>query len=484
MFRIYRCVVILCFFSTKLFGQEGLFSSSIIYSTDVDASVADSITTVSVAEIFIEGNHKTRPTTIYRELQFAKGETYYLSILAEHLLSSKNALMRTGLFRQVSLSLLRNKNNEVSVSINVEERWYIFPMPFAKPVDYSFMEWVGDGNRSFNRINYGLRVAHRNFAGRNDKLHLNFVNGFTRQVGLQYGGFNLDKALKWTAGFNIQHGKKRAVDFTTAGNKRLAIHTANNDFVYSFYHAAIDISYRRAIKTAHSFGVSYTAENIADTVFKINADYDKASKNLRFVNFYYRLSYADVDIIAYPTKGRLTEITAIKKGYSHNVSLWQVSAKNSLTWPVGKNYIFNLRTAAMIKLPFDQPRFTKTFIGHEGMFMQGYEDYLIDGVAGGYTKASIARPLLARTIYAPKAMLPQKLQRFRALPFQLYVRGFINTGYVYDPQPAIASLSNKALCSAGIALDVVAFADWVIKIEWSLNLVGQNGLYLHPHNSF
>ena len=40
------------------------------------------------------------------------------------------------------------------------------------------------------------------------------------------------------------------------------------------------------------------------------------------------------------------------------------------------------------------------------------------------------------------------------------------------------------LYSAGVGLDIIAFADLVIKIEWSFNEIGQNGLYLHQHEKF
>jgi outer membrane protein assembly factor BamA len=481
----YFLLLSICCFATAFCHAQNTVGVPVIFTTDIESTPFDSVQQLTVSKITIDGNGKTKAAIIHRELGIQEGEIHTLSLLAEQLITAKNALMRSGLFRNVSLSLLRPAPHEVHISVWVEERWYLFPMPFIKPVDYSFMEWVTDKNRSYRRINYGMHLTHRNFTGRNDKLNLSVVNGFSQQFGLQYYGLFLDKALKWYSNFGVYYGRSRAVNAINDNNRRISVHTANNDFVHSYFRAHAEVNYRPAIKTRHAFGIGFVQERAADTIFTLSPGYSPQARNMRFFDFFYRMSYADVDLMAYPTKGRITEIGVIKKGFSRSISLWQVNAKNALAWPVLKNkYIFNLRSAAMLKLPFDQPRITKNFIGTEGMFLQGYEDYMIEGVAGGYVKASIARPLFGKTFYAPAKFVPAKLQRFRAVPFKLYARAFINTGYVYDPHPELHSLSNRLLCSAGLGLDVVAFADWVVKIEWSFNLLGQNGLYLHPHNSF
>ena len=116
-------------------------------------------------------------------------------------------------------------------------------------------------------------------------------------------------------------------------------------------------------------------------------------------------------------------------------------------------------------------------------FLQGYEGYVIDGVAGGYMKASFAVPLLDKVLNMPLNKF-SFLDRWSKLPFKVYAKAFINSGYVYNQHSGSNTLSNKMLYSGGFGLDIITLTDLVIKLEWSFNLLGQNGLYLHPSNSF
>jgi hypothetical protein len=112
--------------------------------------------------------------------------------------------------------------------------------------------------------------------------------------------------------------------------------------------------------------------------------------------------------------------------------------------------------------------------------MQGYEYYVIDGVAGGYLKATLARKLVNFKIKLPgtKKIAPQKI------PFSIYGRIFGNTGYTYNPDPVNSSLSNKMLYSGGFGIDITTIYDFTLKLDWSFNQVGQNGIFIHKKSVF
>ena len=59
-----------------------------------------------------------------------------------------------------------------------------------------------------------------------------------------------------------------------------------------------------------------------------------------------------------------------------------------------KENLFQPRISGTIKFPFPQPYFNQRLFGYSDFFMQGYEYYVIDGVAGGYVKATVTRELL------------------------------------------------------------------------------------------
>jgi hypothetical protein len=118
------------------------------------------------------------------------------------------------------------------------------------------------------------------------------------------------------------------------------------------------------------------------------------------------------------------------------------------------------------------------FVGHNEMFLQGYEAYTIDGVAGGFAKASIHRRILDRRFGVKIKKLPQ----LASVPVKIYVKGFANAGYIYNEQRGNNYLNNTLLRSAGVGLDIVLFYDFTFHFEWSLNGIGRNGLYLSERN--
>ena len=122
-------------------------------------------------------------------------------------------------------------------------------------------------------------------------------------------------------------------------------------------------------------------------------------------------------------------------------------------------------------------------MGSGGMFMQGYENYVIDGVAGGYVKATFAKQLFRKILRLP-APKWETLKALHSLPVRIYAKAFINAGYSYQQHTGTNSLNNRMLYSGGLGLDIITLTDLVIKLEWSYNLLGQNGVYLHPGNSY
>jgi len=465
-------------------AQSPVAGSASIVSTDDIVSPGDSSFQPSgasrqfvIRNIIISGNKRTHPNIILRELPMKIDEGYSLEVISRQFQKARKQLMNTGLFTNVVVSLRSISSNDVFVNIEVEEKWYIWPQPFIKPVDKNFHQWWTEKDRNMDRINYGIRLSHNNFTGRNDKLRLNVMNGYTKQLGLQYYGLYLDNRLRWSVNGGFSIGKNREVNYMTKENK--SIPAKDDNYLRSYSSWFAELSFRPAIKTKHTFGFAYTYENFADTILKLNPYFSKGSSTFRYPELTYRLSYYDVDFIPYPTKGYIGEIILKKKGFSDDLNLWQMTLKGSGTWPVGKNY-FNLRALGMLKLPFNQAYMTRQFLGSEDQFMQGYEYYVVDGVAGGYTKATFARPILTTHFRIPS----QRLQRLNYIPLKIYAKTYIDAGYVYSNHPGDNQLTNKFLYSGGVGLDIITFTDFVIKLEWSFNRLGENGLYLHRRDYF
>lgn len=461
-------------------AQMSLAANALLYSTDEStAAVSDTLTQFIIKDILITGNRKTKAFVVFRELPFKADEQYPLNEIVDKFAQAKQQLMNTGLFRSVVVSLKSLQGYDVYVSIDVKERWYLYPIPLLKTVDRNINEWVVTQKMDLSRINYGLKLTYKNFTGRNDRLYANLVNGFTKQVVLRYDGLYLDNKLKWTANFNVAWGKNHEIVYNTVADKQVA-YKNNNEYANSFLRTQLEVIYRPAIKTRHIFGVGYVFDDVADTLFQLNQNYSFQSGAVRYPEMYYRLSHFGVDFIPYPKRGYVAEGMLLKRGFHSQMNLWQLSAMGSGYWPLNRNYTFNLRAAGMLKLPFRQTFVTKQLLGYNNMFLQGYEYNVVDGVAGGYVKTVLMRQLFNTAIRIPS----KRWERLNYMPIALYAKGYGNAGYVYNPEPGRNYLNNRMLYSCGLGLDIVLFNDVVLKLEYSANQFRQKGLYFHNRDYF
>ncbi len=433
-----------------------------------------------VRKIYITGNRKTKEPVILREIPFKSGDEYLISDLVKKFEIARRQLMNTLLFHEVVVSLKSFELYNVDIAVEVKERWYLFPIPYFKIVDRNLNEWLVEHNARLDRINYGLKLYYNNATGNNDKLNMYLVNGYTKQISMNYDRLYIDKRMKWGLNVGFAKGKNREVNYDTYNNKQLFFKDTNN-FVRSFFKANADLTYRRAIKTRHRIGISFVQENVTDTIVALNPLYFKnESDKIVFPEVYYSMSYTDVDYIPYPLVGYMAEFSFSKRGFNKTVNLWQLTVKASGSWKISDKAYFSTKISGIIKLPFKQPYFNQRLLGYNDFFMQGYEYYVVDGVAGGYIKTSVTRELFNFYIHAKR----KKQEDVLHIPFRIYAKAFTNAGYMHHPTPGANSLNNKMLYSGGVGIDIITHYDFTVKLEWSFNQIGQNGLYLHRRSFY
>lgn len=433
-----------------------------------------------IRNIFIVGNRKTKASIVLREIPFKIGDHFQLQQLVTKFEDARRQLMNTTLFHEVTVALKGFDGYNVDVLVEVKERWYIFPVPYFRMVDRNMNQWLVEHKASLDRVNYGVKLIYNNVTGYNDKLNVWLMSGYTRQVSLSYDRLYFDRQMKWGAKFGFALGKNREVNYNTIDNKEVFLKDSNN-FIRSFAKSNFELTYRRAVKTRHRFGIAYTQEKVEDTIVKLNPKYFNSGLNkIRYPELYYTMSFHNVDYIPYPLKGFETEIGLSKKGFNHTVNVWELNIITGNYWQILPKTYFSINTAANLKLPFKQPFFNTRLLGYNELAMQGYEYYVIDGVAGGCLKTTLSKELFKFKI----PLTLTKHQTINAVPFRIYGKIYGNAGYAYNPEPGPNSLTNRMLYSWGAGLDVVTIYDINIRLEWSFNQIGQNGLFLHKKSNF
>ncbi|MGH2552266.1 MAG: POTRA domain-containing protein [Chitinophagaceae bacterium] len=435
---------------------------------------------ITVGDIHISGNKKTKTNIVLREIPFKTGDKYTLEELVKKFEDARRQLMNTTLFHTVVVAAEKIDSNLATVSVTLNERWYLFPAPYFKPVDRNLNQWIVEQKASLSRVNYGAKLLYYNATGHNDKLKIFLINGYSRQFSFNYDRLYFDKKLKWGINVGFAMGKNREVNYNTVNDKQVFLKD-NNSFLRNYVTTNAELTYRRKIKTRHSIGVNYTVENVKDTVLDLNPYYYKTGRNnIRYPGLYYNMSYYDFDYIPYPTKGYAAQISVSKKGFDHTFNVFELSVKGSGSWHLSPGIFFTLNLYGGIRLPFKQAYINQRFLGYGDIFLQGYEYFVIDGVAGGYMKTTLTRKVLDFNIRLPKKNRKDPVH----IPIRIFAKVYGNAGYVHNVQPGYNFLSNKMLYSGGFGIDILTFYDVTFKLEYTFNQLGQNGLFLHRKTIF
>jgi hypothetical protein len=133
----------------------------------------------------------------------------------------------------------------------------------------------------------------------------------------------------------------------------------------------------------------------------------------------------------------------------------------------------------MVKLPLDQPFFNQQYLGYGDLYLRGLDRYVVDGVAG-----TMFRNSLLRELFDLRVPFLRSVPSHAFVPIRIYACLFSDLGYVYNKNFTQNSLVNRSLYTAGVGLDVVTFYDLVLRLDYSFNQFGQNGLFLHIRNDF
>ena len=434
-----------------------------------------------ISEIIITGNRNTKPYIIERELPFKRGDSIYLPDLVAGFQRARELLINTRLFNDVIVSLKAFRGYQVDISIEVRERWYIFPIPYFRPVDRNFSAWA-DKNYSLTRVNYGLKFSHNNFTGRNDKLRLWLVSGYTRQITLNYDQPYADKSLKHGFGAGLTYSALKELNLATVNNRQLFLNADSLIFAGKFLTEQLNISavyfYRPAIRTRHSlrFSINY---NKIDSIVTAKSPYyfNDNKRQIIYPELNYSVEYQNVDYVPYVLRGFMGDVNFVRRGIDADMNLSQLSGRFTVGIPMGNKYYLGLQGSGTIKLPLDQPYFNQHLFGYGDMYLRGLEQYVIDGVAGALARSTIRKQLFAFTI-------PSRLPTLPHIPVKIYLKTYGDLGYSYNRSFKDNSLVNKMMYTGGFGIDIVTAYDLVLRFEYDFNQLGQQGLFFHVRNDF
>jgi outer membrane protein assembly factor BamA len=461
-----------------------LFVSKIGYA-QISSPQNDTLsnTKVQIAEIIVTGNKRTKFYIIERELPFKKGDSLNNEKLPEIFKQARNQVYNTNLFIEVKLDSIALTNNTLQVNVKVKERFYIFPVPRFSLIDRNFKEWYKTFNADLNRVVYGISFKHYNFSGRRDRVDVTFLNGYARNVSVNYNNPYSNRALNRGFSFGAGFTQNREVAYITSKN-HIIQPFKKTGFVRNAFNIGGSYSIRNGFFKTIGFGASFNYSKVDDSILtvKYNPNYfDSKKSSQNIFDFGFAVNYANTDKNAYPLKGLKYSYGISKRGIGFSSGLDNVVLSGGVTkyFTHKRNFYSAIKVSGLLKLPFEQAYVNQRALGLGDFKLRGLELYLIDGVA-----ASVANYTFSKKLVAFKINVPFNIKALPYVPFTLYPKVYSDFGFSYLPSAYKGNLNNRFLYTSGIGLDILSVYDLVLKVEYSFNQLGQNGLFLRTSTSF
>lgn len=429
----------------------------------------------TIRHILITGQRRTRTYIIAREVTLEEGRSYRVADIVSQVRTSRQNLMNTALFVDVSVTPCNWEGDTLDIAVDVKERWYWWPAPYVKPVDRNWNVWIDEYDLSLDRVNYGIKLKGDNVTGRNDKLNIWLLDGYTEQVTLKYFNPFVDRTLRHGYGFEFSQAFNREVNFATRTDRQQFFKDDRRFLRWQGY-AGLTYSYRKGSIDRHTARLGLRTDRIHDTIRAMNpAFFRNRLDRVAYPEISYVYQRFDVDYIPYPLKGRTIELSFLKRGFGGPMDLWQFGLKAARYWTLPARLFLSTSADAALKLPLDQPFVNQPLLGYGDSFLRGLEYYVVDGVAGGHLRNTLRKEVARFDLRTGL-----RSRTYGSIPFRFYAKVYGDAGYVYARNPAPGNtLGNRFLRTGGLGLDIVTIYDWVIRLEYSFNQLGDKAFYFH-----
>jgi outer membrane protein assembly factor BamA len=404
-------------------------------------SLSDSavVKRTNILGVVIQGNRRTKPEVILREMFTQVGDTLN-PILVE---ADRKRIQNLGLFTRVEIQPL-NLEKGVLLLVNVTESWYFFPIPL-----------VFYNDNDVKKLSYGLAIVHLNFRGRAEQLQLAGWLGYNPGLQLSYhdpwiyGHAQMFTTTRFS--YIRQRSKSFELDNLEVDERQVGVSwTIGKRFSKRTY-VSTTLAYRQIKFDPPVFGETLNLSG-HDRLPEIG------------VNFLYDAR----DLREYPRQGKLIGLFARRVGFGDsNIHYWRYGADLRVYQPVIGGLSFCARAYTDLAAG-DLPIYDRVFFGFFNR-IRGYYELQLEGDNLLFGSAELRVPLMPIRYMS---LFPRLLGQYgRNLKYGVSFALFVDSGARWFEHEKAGTLNFYT--GYGASLDFhLPYVD-VIRLAYALNEEGE-----------
>jgi outer membrane protein assembly factor BamA len=398
---------------------------------------------IVVDTIIIRGNNITQPHIILNELTFQKGDTLTLSAINYN----RERIYSLGIFNKVNVYPMPDIQKMV-LYIDVEEAWYIWPIPFIELVD-----------RDWKKLSYGIDLYIKNFRGENQNVHIKGAFGYDPHLNLSYSIPYLIRKdqifLNWSAYYGNIKNRSQVADtlFGDNYNQRYIYSSLGIGKRFSLYARATLSGMFEYIKTPQSpYNANFPVKSVA-RIPSISAAY----------------SYDSRDLAQFPSKGIYASTEYDYKGFGISNTRYSVFLLDYRQYKeIGNSISMKWRLATRQVFGNNIHYIDYSYLGYAERIRGNYSSQH-EGNSMYVASVEAKYPIIKEwNLKLNLPVIPQALQSYR---MALYYQVFFDAGMVRKQKQEISFNDFDSGYGGGITILFLPYN--LIRLEMAWNKFGK-----------
>lgn len=460
----------------RLFGVLLVLQFVLLYSS---LSAQENVT---IEEICVLGNKKTKTSIILREMTLQIGMDLPESQLEREIERSKNNIINSNLFVYVNMDYERDQNF-IRINVEVKERLYLLPLPIIYLADRSFNEWWYNRDRDLKRVIYGVQLNHSNLSGNADVLKFKAYGGFVPYFELSYARPYINRKQSIGLKGGVFYSSQKSFAYRTDIDKLDFFDSENRNLWRKG--AFVQYNLRNRLYHFHEIYLGYTDLKISPDIALANPNFiGEGNDRLKYLTFKYDYRWDKRDNIQYPLQGHalFVGLTNFGMGVNKKVSHTRLNASYFQHLTLSKNWYISGILRSQLSAPRRQLYHFTNGLGYGNYYVRGYELNVIDGQHFIIEQMDLKYKIFKNIIPLSKFL---RIDQLNSLPLAIYSRIFFDVGYIrnFHPELSRSELANRTLYGGGFGLDFITFYDTAAKVNFSLNQFGQKQFFFGIYRS-
>ncbi len=415
---------------------------------------------LKVKDIIISGNEVTKDEIILREMNLKPGKYFTIEKYSKDLQNIYNL----GLFNKVDIYPIPVESKQIMLNIDVNERWYILPLPSGG---------IEDGE--FKKVWAGINLRWDNFRGRNESVNLGFRLFYNPSVSLSYYVPWIGEKLHLFTNVGGSWSRSRNKSLTAVGkeNGSGTITFSDENYENTSYSANLQLG-------KYFFKQLGIYTRVRYNYLSVNEYKTGRTVSSTGIDKYYSLgggfTFDNRDIKEYATKGFQFDISANRYSYFNSkVDFYKFRLESQSFLPLNfnKDYYITIASRIVTALASGEsiPFYHRELLGYSDEYVRGWKSVAFEGdnILTAYNEIRI--PVISpRYIDAKNILLVRDMPILKKMSLRhgLYFTLTYDVGTAWDKSESIAK--QRFLSGAGIGINFIAPFGYVLRLDWTARL--------------